>query len=96
MIATAPVYWVGSREHQALTVKSNGADIGTYQVAIVRHPASYSEADWHDSTLFAGKRGVWVEDTLSAGTYRIWARAGDGAPNERAIVFCGYINVRSR
>jgi hypothetical protein len=89
-------YWVGAREHQALDVKNNGTPVTAYEVAIAKHPNVYTEADWHSATSFDGALGVWVEDTFTAGTYRIWARVGNGAPNERAIVFCGFINVRSR
>jgi hypothetical protein len=86
-------YWVGARVHQALTVQDNGTPASTFDVAVLPYPLMYTEPDWQPSVVYAGQPGVWL-DGLAPGTHRIWARLGEGAPDERDILFCGYIEIR--
>jgi hypothetical protein len=91
--------WLGSREHLATTVldesTSPPATVQTYDVAVIPFGSAYTETDWHPVVVYAGQIGVWV-DATAVGVFRILARVGTGAPNERAIVPLDILTVRGR
>lgn len=90
-------YWAGTREFIVPTVQDNSVTVtADYQLAMVKFPDGYLEADWHNTLTYDNQRGLWLEPTVGAGLYRIWARVGQGAPNERPIIYCGHLVVRSR
>ena len=88
-------YWVGSREHLELAVLDGDQPVADYQVSVLSAGASLASAVWAAPTVYAGERGVWIAD-LPVGFYSVFARTGDGEPNERAVVHCGYVRIRDR
>lgn len=91
--------WFGSREFLSTTVVDDDTQPATtltsYDVAILPFTSRISDASWVAVTSYAGERGIWA-DGLAAGSYRVFARVGPGAPNERTIVALGFVNVRNR
>lgn len=90
-------YWVGSREHLPLIVgEPDGTPVTDYNVAIVRLGEPLTGATWKPNDLYVGKHGIWIDaiDDLTVGTYRVFARAGEGAPNERALVECALVAIK--
>ena len=91
--------WFGSREFLGTTVTDDATTPPTvltaYDLTIVPFGAPITAAVWVPVVSYAGERGIWA-DVLPVGTYRVLARVGPGAPNERNIVALDTISVRSR